>query len=388
MENKKNKLYIGIILFAICLYVSYPLYNDYLIWQHDLYFHLSRLENIKSAFEVFQFPVRIHPLDNFGYGYGVSMVYPELFMYIPALFRILDYSIVFSYKVLLFFINYISIISIYLCVKNISKSKTAGIIGAIIYAGANYRLEDLFTRGAIGESLALAFLPIAIWGLYELCVGDKKKWYIFIIGVSFVIQSHIISVLFAFIVCTVVGICFIKNIIKEKRFYYFILCISMIILLNLWFIIPFIDTYNLGLNVSSSDFYTDSFKNNTVMPTQLFNIFDTAGNYNTINNMFKKSYNLEDGILNDMNFSLGLLCNVGLIICIAYCIRNWKDKKNINKLIKALTGLSIICLILTTNIVNWEEIFKKFDLIREICDKIQFSWRLLRYTNSMYLNCL
>lgn len=250
-----NKFKIGVLLGAIALYVSYPLYNDYLVWQHDMFFHLFRIENITTALTNGQFPVRIQPLWGWEYGYPTSMMYPELFIYIPALLRIIGASTIFSYKILLIFINFVAVFGMYSCVKNISKSTTAGFVGAILFAAANYRLESLFTRAAIGESLALAFLPIAIWGLYELCVGNKKKWYVFVIGTCFVVQSHIISILFLIIICIIIGIVFIKNLIKEKRYLYILLSGLAIFCMNLWFIVPFIDTYNLGLNVSSDTYY-------------------------------------------------------------------------------------------------------------------------------------
>ena len=195
-KNISNKIKIGLVLISIVLFISYPLYNDYLVYSHDIAFGLMKIDGLKSALESFQIPARIYPLVNNGYGYAVPMLYPELFIYIPAILRVLNVSIEFSYKILIFFINAAAVFSMYISVKKISKSTAAGIIGSIIYATATYRLVDTYTRGAIGEALAMSFFPLVIWGLYELCVGNKNKWYIFVIGITCIVQSHILFKLF------------------------------------------------------------------------------------------------------------------------------------------------------------------------------------------------
>ena len=99
-KNINKKVKVLLVLVAITLYVSYPLYNDYLVWAHDLAFHQMRIENLADAIKDYQIPARIYQLRYNGYGYGLPMVYPDLFLYIPALFRTINVSAVFSYKIL------------------------------------------------------------------------------------------------------------------------------------------------------------------------------------------------------------------------------------------------------------------------------------------------
>ena len=365
--SKRTKVFL--ILLAITLYVSYPLYNDYLPWSHDISFHQMRIENVADAIKKSQIPTRIYQLRYNGFGYGVSMLYPEVFIYIPAILRVMNVSAVFSYKIFLIFINFMSVLSMYLCVKNISKSTKSGIIGAILYASANYRLEDVFARGAIGEALALAFFPLLIWGLYEICCGDKKKWYLVVIGMTCILQSHIISVFFAVIVCAIFAIFYFKRIVEEKRHNEILISIVITILLNLWFIVPFFQAYNLDLNVKSLD-YDNSFWDNAVMPTQLFNIFDKASGLRISNVL---SY----GMNNEMNFSLGLLSGIGIIISIIYCYKNRDKKEDLTKFLKILTGMSIVFLICSTTIFPWKELMQRFNVLRNFADALQFSWRFL-----------
>lgn len=375
--NKKvsKKTKIGIFLLGLAVFVSYPLYNDYLVYSHDINFHLVRIEGLKEALSNFQIPARIHPLENNGYGYATSMVYPELFLYIPAILRILNTSMVFSYKILLFLINVVAIFCMYLSVKNISKSTTAGIISAIIFSAANYRLGNIFTRAAVGEALALSFFPLAIWGLYEVCLGNRKKWYILVIGISCIIQSHILSLLFLAITCIVIGIAFIKNIIKEKRYKEIAISLITILLINFWFILPFIDIYKLDLNVKnvSENSTVYVFHKYTVIPAQLFNIFDTAYSLN-----LAKDNELD--MENEMSYTLGILVTAGVIISAIYFVKNRNKNNDYLKFIKVLIGIGIVFLILSTNLVPWEELENKFSIIKKICLTMQFGWRFLGIT--------
>ena len=369
-KNISNKTKIGLVLIAIVLFVSYPLYNDYLMYSHDLEFSLMRINGLKSAIESFQIPVRIYPLVNNGYGYAVPMFYPELFIYIPAILRVLNTSIEFSYKILLFFINMAAVFSMYISVKKISKSTSAGIIASIIYATATYRLVTIYTRGAIGETLALAFFPLVIWGLYELCVGNKNKWYIFVIGITCVIQSHILSIITTAIVCIVILLYFIKNIIKEKRYMYIILSGITIILINLWFIVPFLQGYSLNLTVKArpEEENVHTFDSDNVIPAELFNVFDDIESY-------RLSEDISKGMSDDMNFSLGLLCTIGIPLCIIYL---WKTKNDdSNKFIKILTLLGLAFLILSTSIIPWKELQENFKIIKWLSATMQFAWRFL-----------
>lgn len=374
-KNISKKTKIAIFLLGLAVFVSYPLYNDYLVYCHDINFHLVRIEGLKEAISNWQIPARIHPLENNGYGYATSALYPELFLYIPSILRILNVSMVFSFKLFLFFINIIAIFNMYIAVKNISKSTTSGIISAIIFASANYRLANIFTRAAVGEALSLAFFPIAIWGLYELCLGNKKKWYILVIGVSCIIQSHILSLLFLAIVCIVTAISFIRKIIEEKRYKEIVIAIIFVLLINLWFIVPFVDFYKLNLNVKnvSEDSTVYVFHKYTVIPAQLFNIFDSAYSLDLAKDN-------ELGMENEMSYSLGILVTVGAIISVVYFLKNRKDNSNDVKFIKVLIGIGIVLLLLSTNIVPWKELEDKFYIIKKICLTMQFSWRMLGIT--------
>ena len=147
----------------------------FLINGHDLKFHLARIEGVADALKQGQFPVHINPTQANGYGNASATMYPQFFIYFPAVLRLTNLSLLNTYKVLIFLINLITALCAWIGFKNVWKSRKAGYIGCAIYMMGLYRLDDLYIRAAIGEALALAFLPIVFWGMYEILFADKKK---------------------------------------------------------------------------------------------------------------------------------------------------------------------------------------------------------------------
>ncbi|ROV60289.1 hypothetical protein EGO58_10850 [Limosilactobacillus reuteri] len=50
------------------------------------------------------------------------------------------------------------------------------IITAILYTFGTYRIIDIWTRFALGEFIALSFLPLVIYGIYSITFGNYKDW--------------------------------------------------------------------------------------------------------------------------------------------------------------------------------------------------------------------
>ena len=64
----------------------------------DWRFHLSRIEGIAQGLRDGQFPVRIYSQAKDGYGYAPSLFYGELFLYFPAVLRLLGMSVQGAYR--------------------------------------------------------------------------------------------------------------------------------------------------------------------------------------------------------------------------------------------------------------------------------------------------
>lgn len=234
--------------------VSVPLLSDSLIFGHDVIFHIQRIEGLKDGLLSGQFPVKLYGHFFKDYGYPVGYFYPDLFLYIPAIFRLLGFSMLFSYHVFLFiitvgtaFIAWYAFTKLfeYLLEGSNETAHVYGAVAAICYTGSLYRLIDLYVRSAVGESVAMCFFPLALISLFLLLKGKKASWIGLTIGVTGVLESHILSALMLFFAMLFMCLFFYKRVLDKDVLKQLFKAVLFIILLNLWFYAPFIGMYEI-----------------------------------------------------------------------------------------------------------------------------------------------
>lgn len=260
-------------MFYLCVLtviVSYPLFSNGIFRGADFSFHASRIEGIFYSLKGGQLPVRIHETVFSGYGHAASIFYPELFLYIPAVLMLFGISLVTSIQIFLFLINFMSVYNIYIAVKRMFQSEDAGLFAAVLYASAPYRLMNMYFRFALGETLAMCFLPLVIYGLYEVCEGNAKKWIWLAIGFSGVLQSHIITTLFTGIIC-LLFLCMYGRNLKKERIKAIVFSGALTVLLNLWFLVPLLQYMSYG-KINTQRLQKEDLSLFTVHLSQIFQI--------------------------------------------------------------------------------------------------------------------
>ena len=201
----QEKLVDYAVILGVALLATTPMMQTYLYNADDLCYHLARLEGLKDGILDGQvIPVNILPegLQNNGY---MNAMYPYLFLYIGAFMRLCGVSLAFSYKTLIFLSNLGSAVCAYVAVKSMVKSRRSVILSVVLYTLMPYRFTNIFSRGDLGETLALVFWPMVIAGLYHIVMGDRKKWHYLVIGFTGALQSHILSVAYVAAVCVKIG---------------------------------------------------------------------------------------------------------------------------------------------------------------------------------------
>lgn len=240
--NKRMLILGGVILLA-----SIPCFMNYLVSGHDMEFEVGRIVGIAEGLKCGQFPVRIHPTTFAGYGYDVSIFYPELLLYFPALLYLMGMSLSLSIHIYLFAVNAASILVMYYVARRLLRCNKSALLAATMYGFAAYRLTYLYLMNGYGSGAAMIFIPLVILGMYEILEGDSKKWIYLVIGVTGVLQTHILSFV---IVCIFVAIVFVIHLITRhsfKRYLSLLYAAGISVLLNLWFLVPFFMFYNSGL---------------------------------------------------------------------------------------------------------------------------------------------
>ena len=367
----KDKIVSITFITAFVLFASLPLMFDYIVAGHDLWTQCSRIEGMQEAFSDGQFFPIIYPNTNNGYGY-LGFVYPELFLYLPAFLRKSGVSMVMSYHIFLFVINAATAIICYFSVHSVldslkinkeseEKVRNITLCCTVLYILAPYRLTDMYIRSALGEVLAMTFLPLCLAGIYHLYAGNRKKWYYIALGMTGLMQSHILSVVMIIPLTIIMCVPFIKDIVKSKRWKEIIYAFSLFLGLNLWYIIPFIRYYFLPLNTESMQ--VDDLEYHSVPLGQLFSV-------NT-------GYRDEDILV----LTLGVSGLMVFIFAAVFLFEKSHDiKHNEERSVRFVLMTTICCIIyllFASEITPWDYLSDTSKVISEVFKTLQFPFRLL-----------
>src|SRR5699024_3316958 len=78
-------------------------------------------------------------------------------------------------KLFIVLVGFLAGIAMYEFVNIISKNRYAGLLSAIIYICAPYRITDMYMRIAVSELTSFIFLPIVFHGMYNIFSDCNKK---------------------------------------------------------------------------------------------------------------------------------------------------------------------------------------------------------------------
>lgn len=359
----QEKLVDYAVILGVALLATTPMMQTYLYNADDLCYHLARLEGLKDGILDGQvIPVNILPegLQNNGY---MNAMYPYLFLYIGAFMRLCGVSLAFSYKTLIFLSNLGSAVCAYVAVKSMVKSRRSVILSVVLYTLMPYRFTNIFSRGDLGETLALVFWPMVIAGLYHIVMGDRKKWHYLVIGFTGALQSHILSVAYVAAVCVITALLYCVRIARERRYTELLKAAGLTVLLNAWYVVPFLYYYfkeNLDKDVLRWSGYFEQSIN-------LSNMTQTLSLYN-------KQY-----------FSLGLalLGCLGIGIVYLLCERRGKVSGADGFMLYLLT-LGGIFVFLATGYFPSRALMKNA-FFENIATMLQFPWRFLGPASACFL---
>ena len=205
-------------LLAIAL-TSLPLFGDENMHvADDIWYHLLRIDNIRAGLLSGQFPVRMGTNYLNHYGYASNLCYPELFLYVPAVFRLLGLSVTGSYKLFIILVNTTVFGTMYYAAVSITKKRMAGLMAAVFVLLSPYHLANIYLRGALGEVQTYMFYPLVALGLYQLVYEDFDRPWILGLGFWGLMYCHSISLVLGLL--TAVGVClfhFKKVFLNKKK---------------------------------------------------------------------------------------------------------------------------------------------------------------------------
>ncbi|MCI9142145.1 MAG: hypothetical protein HFH87_05900 [Lachnospiraceae bacterium] len=241
----------------------FPYLTDYFSLGVDTTYHLLRIEGLKNTLEQGgHFPTRIHAYYNYGHGSLIPSTYSDLFLYFPALLRLTGFSAMTAYKMFVFAVVAAVAVISYVSFKRCMKDSYAALFASVVCLFSPYFLSNVYHRGAIGEALALAFVPPVCCGMYLLFTEENDvsykyhKWWI-VAGISGLLYSHLLSaevvIFFMLLVCAAKW----KKTFRRQTFWQLAESVLLVILLNCWYWLPMLylmgsETYQLWEGYSKS----------------------------------------------------------------------------------------------------------------------------------------
>lgn len=184
----KNLLYI-IILIILILPASFLLVKSPMYYSQDSQYHIERIKEFDSSIRNGQFPPRLAPNIISQVGYPLFVVNYQLPYYIAEIPMYITASAQFSFKFVLAVTYILSSILIFLLFKTFS-SNIASLTGAVVYSYLPYRFANIYTRGSLGESVAICFIPTVLYSLYLIRKKNRFAIPALALSVFGLITSH------------------------------------------------------------------------------------------------------------------------------------------------------------------------------------------------------
>lgn len=370
-------------LFLISLFASAPVLNFYLGNGHDLNFHLYRIEALKNALLGGQFPARVPFSWCNGYGYATSIFYGELFLYVPAVLRMIGFTVQDSYKIYLICINLAGSLICYFCFFKMLRSRLTALLGCAVYILSPYRLLCLYVRAAVGEYTAMTFLPLIIYGLWRIFTEEtdseayKKSWLPAVLGFSGLIQSHVITCVLAGLFTVILCVILIRRTFSGKRFAQLLKVVCYTVLFNLWFLVPFLDYMRFDYNAMAlSD--PGRFGANGVSLSELLSLFPVGAG---------SSYTVADYLSaqnNEMPFTLGAAMTAAGAFYLLYRLYCPGERSAGRRLGDFVFGMGALALFMSTIYFPWDFVQQLGGPFGLITQNIQFPWRFLGIASALF----
>ena len=366
-------IYAGLI--GLIVFQCMPLCAEFLFSGHDLPFHLCRIQGIADGLSTGQFPVKIYPSLLQGQGYANGVFYGDFFLYIPAVLRLIGFSLQSSYRLYVALVNLATVLISYWCFAKMFGDKLSGLLGAALYSLNLYRLTNLYTRAAVGEFSAMVFLPLilyALWAVFMLptdAPGYKTLWLPGMIGYSGLILTHIltcgIAAIFTLLTCLVC----IRKVFRKDTFIVLAKIVIYTTFICFWFLVPFADymiTDKLIVTVDTHSIFSTI--GQSAFPLQVLSFFAPATGL---------GLELKEGVKNDMGFTLGgAVLLAGLILPLVSLQPGFKaDKKT--KAAGLCLGFGALCMWMSTTAFPWFELSRVVPFLDKFVSTMQFPWRFM-----------
>ncbi len=221
----------------------------------DAPFHLGRINSIIENLKQGNIIPTVYGDAIYGYGYGSAFFYPDLWLYVPALFSLAGLPLIRSYQLFLLLINLLVAVFFAAATRSVVTrlrlrrrwpcsvtgygsyfEKNFSQIAAVFFLLFPYRLHDMYFRGALGETLGFVFFPLAIYGMLEILFTGKSGVKKLVAGLTGLVYSHLITLFITGILLVVIALCFYERFWKQRQLFARVLLLTF--MLSALFLLP------------------------------------------------------------------------------------------------------------------------------------------------------
>jgi hypothetical protein len=205
----------------------------------DIDFHISRINELASALQERNFPLLFNFNAFSGCGHAAGLFFPYILLLPAAVMVNLSIPVMTAYKIFAVITGLFAALSAYHAVRKISNDPFAAFAGGILYALCSYFACNYFTRSAVDEWLAMAFLPWIVLGMWQVVYAGKPTWGSLTLGLAGVIAAHPVTAFTAMIFCMAIFLCNAVRLFRRPR-RIFIACATLLLAagMNIYYIAP------------------------------------------------------------------------------------------------------------------------------------------------------
>lgn len=184
-------------ILASILWVHSPLLKPGLPITHDSQMHIARFANYYLALKQGQYPPRLAPNLNNGFGYPVfNFNYPLANMLATPLIAA-NLPIEDTLKIITLLALMASGTGMYLLTSD-RFGKKAGLLASLVYVFNPYQFTLIYVRGTIGETISFGILPWLLYAMKRVVREKNLPWMVGLIGIAVAfLLAHNIIVLFS-----------------------------------------------------------------------------------------------------------------------------------------------------------------------------------------------
>jgi hypothetical protein len=280
-------------------------------------------------------------------------MYPDILLYPFGIMRVFAVSMLTAYRLCMICVNAATVIVAYLSFRLMCHNRAVVMTAVFVITFEPYRLYNILGRGSgAGNALASVFLPLILAGIYLILKGDKR-WWVLSLGLTGVIESHILTLVILVFTLIVLGLTFAGELSKDRKYILLLKSAGLAAVMNLGFLVIFMKCYMTDWNSAAlewSDFADTQY-----------------------------------GIASALTGAWSLFQIVSCIICIYFIIRA-EDRKDVGyRLSVAMTAVGGCLYIMTLKIFPWKTLSSALPAIDRFTTMLQVPQRLYAMSSVLFI---